>query len=206
MMKQSVHKGDVYLIPVHGDQQAVVTILSVGFLSWNPLLAIMLVGVHDRLVQRQAESAMSAPFISQYWCVCSFVEQGHWSRVRHGTRSNSELVSADGSIWATHELFLDELRKRLGLERQTYTSAECTFSTHCVACRSRLPTGFARCPNCRAIREEFVGLERYVTDEFGHCCLSGAMSDVKDSDGNYYWAPYFIDRVRAGEVPGSDDT
>jgi hypothetical protein len=91
------------------------------------------------------------------------------------------------------------------LERQTYTGAEFTFSTHCRACGAPLHPGFARCPRCGAIREEFVGLEGFVADRPGCCCLSGALSDVRDADGRYYWAPYFIDRLRAGEAGGGCD-
>ena len=79
------------------------------------------------------------------------------------------------------------------------TGAEFTFTSKCDQCGVSLRKGFARCPACRALRLEFAGWEHCVVDTPGACCLSGATANVLAPDGNYYWAPYFIDLVRAGK-------
>jgi hypothetical protein len=165
----------------------------------------MLVGAYACLVEDIPPADAPGPLAQQYWCLCSFVDEGQWLLVRRGCPAASEQPLTPDCVWACHQLFLDDLRQRLGLRRQTYTGAEFTFSTYCRQCGARLHPGFARCPMCRAIREEFCGLERYVADQAGCCCLSGALSDVRDSDGQYYWAPYFIDRVRAGLAGNGPD-
>ncbi len=195
-----VRTGDIYLIPLLPGQQVLATILGLGVPPWNPRLAVMLVGVYECLVMDVPAIGFPNTLMQRFWCVCSFVEEGKWSLVRRATPTGSELPSSADSVWATHELFLDDLRQRFGLERQTYKGAEFTFSNDCKGCGTSLHRGFARCPKCPSVREEFRGLERFVADQVGRCCLSGACSDVRDSDGNYYWAPYFIDRVRTGEI------
>lgn len=197
--------GDVYLIPLLPGKQALATVLGLGAPSWNPGFQVMLIGAYNCLVAGSAPTSNPGTVMKRYWCECSFIQEGNWSLVRHIPVS-SEKLSAVDSVWGTHELFLDDLRQNLGLERQTYTGAEFTFSEECAACGGNLHQGFARCPNCRAIREEFRGLERFVADQPGICCLSAAVSDVRDADGQYYWAPYFIDRVRAGEVPSAPNS
>ncbi|VTR98305.1 unnamed protein product [Gemmata massiliana] len=200
-----VRIGDVYLIPLLPSKQAVATVLGLGIPTWNLLSQVMLIGVYDYLIEGTPPTDLPERLVRPYWCICSFVEEGKWSLIQRGTLAASTGPSSIDSVWATHELFLDDLRQRLGLERQTYTGAEFTFSTHCRECEAVLHQGFARCPKCRAIREEFRGLEQFVADRVGCCCLSGARSDVRDSDGSYYWAPYFIDRVRAGSSGGPPD-
>jgi hypothetical protein len=197
-----VRPGDIYLIPLLPGKRALATILGLGGASWNPCLQAMYVAAHDFIVDDTPPADLPHTRLRRYWCVTSLVEEGKWDLVRRDTAMNSEPLGSADSVWATHELFLDDLRQHLGLERQTYKGAEFTFSTQCAACGSQLHRGFARCPTCRAIREEFCGLEHFVADRVGCCCLSGALSDVRDSDGRYYWAPYFIDRLRVGEVGG----
>lgn len=192
-----VRVGDLYLIPLVPGKHALATVLGLGAPPWNPRLRAMLIGAYNCLVDCTPPADMPTTPVRRYWCVGSFIDEGKWVLVRRGTPLTLERLSAD-CVWATHDLFLDDLRQCLGLERQTYTGAEFTFSTHCWQCGTQLQQGFARCPKCRAIREEFFGLERFVADRVGCCCLSGAQSDVRDSDGKYYWAPYFIDRIRAG--------
>ena len=143
---------------------------------------------------------LSAAPSDRYWCLCSFVFEGNWQFIRRETPATSATLTREDSVWATHELFLDQLRQQLGLERQTYTGAEFTFSQHCAGCGHELRRGFARCGNCGALRIEFAGLDRFVADEAGCCCFSGAETDVLGPDGNYYWAPYFIDRIRDGKI------
>jgi hypothetical protein len=197
-----VQAGDVYLVTLQPGKQALATVLGLGAPPWNPRLRVMLVGAYDCLVEGSPPGDLPGLLAQRYWCVCSFVEDGKWALVRRGISAASGQPSTADCVWATHELFLDDLRQRLGLPRQTYTGAEFRFSTHCRGCGAHLHQGFARCPKCQAIREEFLGLERFVADRVGSCCLSGALSDVRDSDGRYYWAPYFIDRVRAGLSSG----
>ena len=193
--------GDVYLIPLLQGKQALATVLGVGSAPWNRHLAVMLVGAHNCIITGAPPTDSPPALIARYWCCCSFIEEGNWSLVKPGTTGPFGPASSANPVWGTHELFLDDLRQHLGLERQTYKRAEFTFSTNCKACGACLHQGLARCPQCRAIRIEFDGLEQFVSDQLGCCCLSGAVSDVRDENGNYYWAPYFIDRIRAGEVP-----
>ncbi len=62
--------------------------------------------------------------------------------------------------------------------------------------------GFARCQNssCGAIREEFKNFEHLVVLEKGHCLLSGAPTDVRLPNGDYFWAPYFLDYLERGLI------
>ncbi len=200
-----VRVGDVYLIPLLPGKQALAAALALGAHPWLPRLRVMLIGAYNCIVEGTAPADLPEMLAQRYWCVGSFIAEGKWSLLRRGIPASSERPSSADCVWFTHELFLDDLRQRLGLERQTYTGAEFTFSTHCQECGAPLHQGFARCPRCRAIREEFRGLERFVADRVGLCCLSAARSDVQDSDGRYYWAPYFIDRVRAGLSGGTQD-
>jgi hypothetical protein len=199
-----VRVGDVYLIPLLPGKQALATIIALGAPSWNSRLQGMLVRVYNWVIEGTPPADLPEVVAQRYWCVDSFIVEGKWALVRRGCPEISEWSSSADCVWATHELFLDDLRQHLGLERQTYKGAGFTFSTHCRECGAQLHQGFARCPKCRVIREEFRRLERFVADQVGLCCLSAARSDVRDSDGRYYWAPYFIDRVRAG-LSGAQD-
>jgi hypothetical protein len=199
-----IQSGDVFLVPLLAERRALATILGFGSPAWNPRLTVMLVAAHDCLVIGDPPKELPDKIAHQYWCVCSFVEEGNWSLIRRDADTKLKLAPAvDDSVWATHECFLDDLRHRLRLERQTYKGAEFTFSHECRRCGAALHPGFARCPQCRAIRAEFDDLERFVVEQPGRCCLSGALCDVMDSAGSYYWAPYFVDRVKAGEIPGA---
>src|SRR5205823_3342591 len=111
----------------------------------------------------------------------------------------AQPTAAYRSLCVTYDLFLDEIRADLGLHRLKYNSAQFTFSMKCKGCGAALQTGFARCPKCRTLRQEFIGWEHCVTDTEGRCVWSHAATDVKAPDGNYYWAPYFIDLVRDGK-------
>jgi hypothetical protein len=200
-----VQPGDVYRIPLVSGHHAVVTILGLGHPPWNPSWSVMLAGIHERAILQDAPINWPVTVIERYWCDCAFVADGKWSLVERGTVPEQKGSLAD-SVWATYELWLDDVRQSLGFERQTYKGAEFTFSTICNACGAALAEGFARCRKCRTIREEFRGLERFVAEQPGRCCLSGALCDVQEPNGDYYWAPYFIGRVRAGEVtPASAD-
>lgn len=194
-----VQTGDVYLIPLLPGKHALAMVLGLDAPPWNPRLQIIHLGAYDCLIDGPLPTTLPGRMAQRYCCICSFVEEGKWTLVRRGSLAGSDRPSSSADcVWATHELFLDDLRQLLGLERQTYRGAEFSFSTHCELCKEPLHDGFARCPKCRAIRKEFRGLEQFVTVQMGRCCLSGALSDVRDSDGNYYWAPYFIDRVQVG--------
>src|SRR5687768_13079578 len=78
-----VRSGDVYLIPLLPGQQTLVTILGLGSPPWNPRLTVMLVGAHEGLVVGVPPVGTPGPLLRHYWCVCSFVEEGNWSLVRH---------------------------------------------------------------------------------------------------------------------------
>src|SRR4051812_35615223 len=119
-----VRAGDVYLIPLLPGKQAVATVLGLGAPPWNPRLQVMLVGVYDCLVEGDPLADLPGMLAQRYWCVCSFLEEGRWSLVQRGTPPASGQPSSADCVWATHELFLDDLRQRLGLERQTYKGAE----------------------------------------------------------------------------------
>lgn len=63
--------------------------------------------------------------------------------------------------------------------------------------------GLARCsePDCLTLRTEFEQYESVVSPVLGHCCISGARTDVRLSNGKWLWAPYFIDFIRTGWLP-----
>jgi hypothetical protein len=201
-MASMIQCSEIYLIPLFPGQRAIAAILGLGSPAWNPRLKVMHIVAFDRIVVNEPPRELPGNVVQQCWCSCSFVEEGNWSLVRRGEKTDIQFPPTPESVWLNHELFLDDLRKRLGLGRQTYQSAERTFSDECSVCGGPLYPGFARCSICRAIRKEFKGLERFVVDKPGPCCRSGAPGDVRDQNGNYYWAPYFIDMVNAGEIPG----
>jgi hypothetical protein len=208
-----VRTGDVYLIPLLQERWAIATIISAARLEWDASLPIMLIGVHNAVVTGRAREHLPTEPMKHYWCYCSFIGEGHWLLVRshrigalwryflgRDKSAESEQPAAQTSVWATYELFVDDLRQHLGLERQTYTGAQFTFSRTCGKCTKEFDIGLARCPHCGTIRGEFAGMEQFVTDHTGFCYLSGAKTDVRGPDGEYYWAPYFIDRVRTGKI------
>jgi hypothetical protein len=192
-----VQPAEVYLIPLLPGKQALAVILGPTFPSCESGLEEMDVGICDCLVEGTPPTNLPRRLLQRYWCYSSFIEEGKWTLLWRGIPTR-RTASRNGLISGQYDLFLDHLRQLLGFPRQKYTSASFTFSTYCRNCLERLYPGFARCPNCRAIRDEFRGLERFVVDQLGQCCLSGAMADVRDLDGSYYWAPYFIDALRAG--------
>jgi hypothetical protein len=81
-------------------------------------------------------------------------------------------------------------------------SGQITLPTHCGKCGTSLYEGFARCQNpaCGAIREQFKDFERLIVPEKGHCLLSGAPADIRLPNGDYFWAPYFIDYLERGLI------
>ena len=77
-------------------------------------------------------------------------------------------------------------------------SAEETLSTCCERCHATLYLGLARCRSCGALRPEFEPHASVVSERVGACCLSGAECDVCLPNGEYLWAPYFLDMVAEG--------
>ena len=75
-----------------------------------------------------------------------------------------------------------------------------TLRSECEKCKAPLYEGFARCPSCGALREEFKGFENAVVLQKGPCWLSGAPTDVRLPNGDYFWAPYFIEYVEDGLI------
>src|SRR5262249_10367097 len=133
-----IRTGDVYLIPLLPGKQALVTIVGLGNLPWEPFAPVMLVEAYNCLIPGPLPTDLPTATVARYWCVVSFAEVGNWSLVRREGAVTSERLPARFSVWATHELFLDDLRQRLGLERQTYKGAEFTFSTNCRRCGAPL--------------------------------------------------------------------
>jgi len=78
-------------------------------------------------------------------------------------------------------------------------SYEFTLLKECPHCGDPLSVGFARCrnPGCAKLRPEFESHAAVVADRLGPCVWSGANTDVKLPTGDYLWAPYFLDAVRA---------
>ena len=78
-------------------------------------------------------------------------------------------------------------------------SVEESLSATCHACGSTIYAGYARCenPKCGSLRKEFEDYPDVVVVERGYCVLSGALSDVRLPNGDYLWAPYFLDFVSA---------
>jgi hypothetical protein len=167
-----VHTGDVYLIPLRPGRQAKATILYLGSPPYNSHFATMLVEVPDCLFEGVLPTRLPVKLMVRYWCPCYFVERGNWTLVRRGTSPDFEFPWAAEKVWPFYEIFLGALRIRFGLERKSDKPAQCTFSEYCKACRRSMYLGWARCPKCREIRREFHGLERFVVDQNGSCCLS----------------------------------
>jgi hypothetical protein len=141
--------------------------------------------------------------LERFCCLPSFIDEGKWKFIRREPVPKPELTKSQATLLGDYRMFIDIIRERVGLERLTYKSAQFTMSPTCPSCGSRLKMGFASCPNCRAVRPEFKGLERYVSEETGFCALSAAATDVKGPDGKYYWAPYFLDMIRAWKFDGT---
>src|SRR5262245_23812882 len=79
-------------------------------------------------------------------------------------------------------------------------SAEETLSPVCSACGRHIGRGVARCRACGAIRLEFVAHSAVVSERLGCCTLSAAIADVRLPNGDYLWAPYFLDCLAAGWI------
>lgn len=77
-------------------------------------------------------------------------------------------------------------------------SAEETLPGYCERCHATLYFGLARCRSCGALRPEFEPHLSVVAEKIGACSLSGATSDVCLPNGEYLWAPYFLDMVAKG--------
>ena len=78
----------------------------------------------------------------------------------------------------------NEFERRLGCVKAVTKS--------CYECHSALRPDFARCP-CGTLREAFKGTASIVALEPGHCVLSGALTDVRLLNGDYIYAPYFLE-------------
>jgi hypothetical protein len=87
----------------------------------------------------------------------------------------------------------------------THKSFEFTLTKACVGCGDPLPLGLARCrnPGCLMLRPEFVPHAKVVGDVQGRCLWSKARTDVRLPNGDYLWAPYFLDAYRAGWIDAS---
>jgi hypothetical protein len=79
-------------------------------------------------------------------------------------------------------------------------SYEFTMSRECSHCGDLFSIGFARCDNpaCCKIRPEFAKHEKVVAKDRGTCIWSGRNTDVRLPNGDWLWAPYFLDALRAG--------
>lgn len=86
------------------------------------------------------------------------------------------------------------------MTRAMTKSYEFTLLKTCPHCGLRLPIGFARCQDrgCGKLRPEFEPHARVVTERHGRCAWKGAPTDVRLPGGQYLWAPYFLDALRAG--------
>jgi hypothetical protein len=82
-------------------------------------------------------------------------------------------------------------------------SAEETLAPVCPACSGHIGRGMARCKACGAVRPEFAAHPAVVSDRWGFCTLSGAVTDVRLPNGDFLWAPYFLDCLAAGWIDGS---
>ena len=69
----------------------------------------------------------------------------------------------------------------------------------CTKCKIR-HFGFAQChnPSCFEIRKEFEGYKHLITPQFGRCVISGAETDLELPNGDYLWAPYFLQYMETG--------
>ena len=81
-------------------------------------------------------------------------------------------------------------------------SAEETLSPVCPYCDGQIGRGMARCKVCRTVRPEFVAHQKVVSERLGCCTLSAAITDVCLPNGDYLWAPYFLDCLAAGWLDG----
>jgi hypothetical protein len=83
-------------------------------------------------------------------------------------------------------------------------SCEFTLLKECRYCGSPLPIGFARCqnPGCGRLRPEFEAHAGVVAKRSGRCTWKGLPTDVRLPTGQYLWAPYFLDALRAGWLDG----
>ena len=194
-----IRVGNVYRVPLKENKATLVKVLGLGKHRLGYSKAMLVETYDSSTPELNAPVPLERRPLRRYLVCRSFVEEGGWSLVGYDSSTTPHPTEAEISLWCTYDLLLDEVRQRLGLERLKYKGAQFTFSTKCGKCGAGLQIGFARCRNCRAIREEFIGWEYCVTDSVGECVLSAAKSDVKAPDGNYYWAPYFIDLVRAGK-------
>ena len=81
-------------------------------------------------------------------------------------------------------------------------SYEFTLIRECAYCGERFSIGYARCENpaCAKIRPEFAEYDKVVMKKKGICVWSGRKTDVKLSNGDWLWAPYFLDAFRAGWI------
>ena len=84
-------------------------------------------------------------------------------------------------------------------------SYEFTLLRECPHCDDPLPIGFARCrnPACGKLRPEFEAHAAVVSGRFGRCMWNDSRTDVRLPSGDYLWAPYFLDAVRAGWLDSS---
>lgn len=83
-------------------------------------------------------------------------------------------------------------------------SYEFTLLKECSHCGSPLSIGLARCrePRCGKLRPEFEQHAAVVSERPGRCMWKSDLTDVRLPDGQYLWAPYFLDALRAGWIDG----
>lgn len=81
-------------------------------------------------------------------------------------------------------------------------SYEFTLVRECAYCGERFSIGYARCenPDCGKIRPELAKHETVVMGNRGICVWSGRNTDVRLPNGDWLWAPYFLDALRAGWI------
>jgi len=81
-------------------------------------------------------------------------------------------------------------------------SYEFSLVRECAHCGERFSIGYARCENpaCGKIRPELTKHEVVVMDNRGICVWSGRNTDVRLPNGDWLWAPYFLDALRAGWI------
>jgi hypothetical protein len=190
-LRSQIRVGNTYAVPLEKGKTTFVKVLGLGKHRLG-FSEAMLVETYGSLATGPGPSHLRERHpLRRYCSCCSFVEEGDWSLIEYDSSTIPQPTEAEFTLWADYSCFLDDVRQRLGLERLKYRGAEFTFSTKCSNC--------ARCRKCRALRQEFAGWENCVTDTVGSCVWSGSATDVKAPDGNYYWAPYFIDLVRDGK-------
>jgi len=81
-------------------------------------------------------------------------------------------------------------------------SYEFTLVRECVHCGERFSIGYARCenPGCGRIRPELEKHGKVVMEGRGICVWSGRNTDIMLPNGDWLWAPYFLDAMRAGWI------